>query len=281
MLFLRKLYYALTPKMRFIARRIRYFPVDLYDSFTGKRDAMTPPKGLIFIGSGDFVKQGEMLLDLLVRYAALKPDSSVLDIGCGIGRLAVPLAKYLSPAGSYHGFDIVKNGIDWCNAHIASKYPNFRFLHVDLKNTLYNDSTSAEARNFTFPYDDNSFDCIALTSVFTHMMPEDMENYLAEISRVMKPEGKCFATYFIVNEAISKKMSEGKTNFMFAHSFGTYYLMDKNVKEANVAFGEDYLVSSFKNHGLECQAIHYGEWSNSPGSFFFQDIAILKKSDIF
>jgi ubiquinone/menaquinone biosynthesis C-methylase UbiE len=238
---------------------------------------MIPHKGQIFIGSGDFVKQGQLFLDLLVKYAGLKPDSAILDIGCGIGRLAVPLTKYLNENGSYKGFDIVRKGIDWCNKHIASKYPNFSFLHINLRNDLYNDYTDAEARNFVFPYPNSSFDCITLTSVFTHMLPEDVDNYLAEISRVMKPEGKCFVTYFLINEDINARMEQGRTTFVFRFLYGDCLLMDKNVRESNIAFKEDFLENLYSKHGLECTAKYYGEWSNSPGSFFFQDIEILVK----
>jgi len=274
---LRKLYYALSPDMRFIARRIWYLPSDLLALATGKRDDMTPPKGMIFIGAGDFVKQGQNLMDLLIKYAGLKPDAAVLDIGCGIGRLAVPLTKYLSDKGSYDGFDIVKKGIDWCNSHISPKYPNFKFLHIDLINSLYNKKTDLEAKNFVFPYEDDSFDCIALTSVFTHMLPADVYNYLAEIKRVMKPKGKCFATYFLLNDEIEAKMEKGLTNFNFPYSYSDFRLMDKNVPEANVAYREDFLEMMYMEYNLRCTEVCYGEWSNSPDSFFFQDFHIIEK----
>ena len=127
----RKIYYALSPQMRFVVRRICYSPIDCFDRLTGRRDKFTPPKGLIFIGSGDFRKQGDRLLNLLKQYGNITPQSHILDVGCGIGRLAVPLTHFLDKNGRYDGFDIVKNGIDWCNKHIAKDFPHFRFLHID------------------------------------------------------------------------------------------------------------------------------------------------------
>lgn len=182
----RKVYYSLSPSLRFIARRLFYFPVDLYETVFRRRDKMIPPRGMIFIGSGDFAKQGKHLCDLVIKQTGLQPDGKILDVGCGIGRLAVPLTRYLGPQGAYEGFDIVKKGIDWCERKITARFPNFHFLYIDLKNDLYNLSTEAEAGNFTFPYPENHFDCVVLTSVFTHMMPEDVQNYLTQISRVMK-----------------------------------------------------------------------------------------------
>ena len=274
---LRNLYYSLSPSMRLAARRIWYFPSDCWDSITGKRDSMIPPKGMIFVGSGDFTERGNDILDLLVKYAGLKPDASVLDIGCGIGRLAVPLTRFLSERGSYDGFDIVKKGIDWCNNRISPKYPNFRFLHIDLKNDLYNDKTENEARSFIFPYEDDSFDCIVLTSVFTHMMPDDVDNYLNQIARVMRSGGKCLVTFFLVNDAIMKKMNRGETSFAFKHSYGDYLLMDKNVKEANIAYEECFLQKIYDKYGLKQDAVYYGQWSKSEGFVSFQDVVVLSK----
>ena len=86
---------------------------------------MLPMKGDIFIGSGDFKEQGIRQLDHLIEYCHLHPDHRVLDVGCGIGRTAIALTDYLSSSGSYEGFDIVPKGIDWCQKHIAAKYPTF------------------------------------------------------------------------------------------------------------------------------------------------------------
>jgi SAM-dependent methyltransferase len=238
---------------------------------------MIPPKGMIYVGSGDFAEQGRNMRDLLVKYAGLKPDSSVLDAGCGIGRLAAPLTKFLNENGSYDGFDVVKKGIDWCNKHIAATYPNFRFLHVDLKNDLYNDKTEREARSFIFPYEDNSFDCVVLTSVFTHMMPDDVDNYTAQIARVMRPGGKCLVTFFLVNDDILERMNAGGTCFVFKHSYGDYLLMDNRVKEANVAYREDFLQKLFDRYGLRKEAVYCGQWSNNCNYISFQDVIVLSK----
>ena len=274
---LRKLYYSFSPSMRLIARRIWYFPSDCWNSITSKRDSMVPPKGMIYVGSGDFTERGNDILDLLVKYAELKPDSSVLDIGCGIGRLAVPLTKFLDKRGSYAGFDIVKKGIDWCNDRINPLFPNFKFMHIDLKNDLYNDRTEDKASNFIFPYDNESFDCIVLTSVFTHMMPDDVDNYLGQISRVMRQGGKCLMTFFLVNDDLLKKMDCGETNFVFKHSYGDYLLMDKNVKEANIAYKETFLQKLFDKYELKKEAVYYGQWSNSVNFVNFQDVVVLSK----
>lgn len=273
----RKLYYKFSPSMRYVARRLFYWPIDFYETIFQKRDSMIPVRGMIFIGSGDFRKQGDHLLDLVIKYADLKPDGKILDIGCGIGRLAVPLTRYLNASAKYEGFDIVKMGIDWCNNKIAAKYPNFNFLYVDLKNDLYNLSTDSEARSFQFPYPQNSFDCVVLTSVFTHMMPNDVDNYLKQISLVMNINGKCLATFFLLDSKIKKQMEDDEINFKFVHHFEGYSLMDKKVKEANVAYEKTYLFSMLKENGLYAESVYQGGWSNGASPLDFQDVIIIKK----
>lgn len=274
----RKLYYFLSPSMRYTIRRIYYFPSDFWGSITGKRDKTIPPQGLIFIGSGDFKKIGEHYLNVFKEYCNLLPSHRVLDVGCGIGRIAIPLTKYLNNDGSYEGFDIVKNGIDWCQKNITKKNPNFKFTHIDLKNDLYNLKTEQSAKNFVFPYDDSSFDLVVLTSVFTHMMPEDVKNYFKEINRVLKPNGKCLVTFFILNEE-SKTYMKTNSGFNFEYNFGDYSLMNKEVKEANIAFEEKFLDDCIKENNFSIENTLYGFWSGRPKqeSFDYQDTLILVK----
>lgn len=275
----RDIYYSMGPATRRLFRRLYYFPVDIIEKISGKRHPMAPPKGRVFIGSGDFIKQGQGILKQFKDYGGLKPNHRVLDIGCGIGRLAVPLVDFLDDKqGSYEGFDIVKSGIDWCKKNIQSKHPIFNFIHIDLRNDLYNLKTDKNANNFVFPYEDDEFDFAFLTSVFTHMMPEDVSAYLEQISRVLKKGGVCFATFFVINEESDELMKINDV-IKFDHKFENYYLHNAKVKEANVAFDESYLDELINKHGLKISKKHFGYWPGRPKDkcVDFQDIYILEK----
>ena len=117
------------------ARRAFYLPSDLAQYAQRRRTgSLTPPRGLVAIGPGDAEAIGREFLDYFIRLAELKPDHRVLDVGCGVGRIAAPLADYLSPGGSYEGFDIVSGGIEWCQTNITPRFPNFRFQVADIYN---------------------------------------------------------------------------------------------------------------------------------------------------
>jgi SAM-dependent methyltransferase len=277
---LRSLYYALPPIVRRIVRRIYYFPVDLYDTLTGRRKPMIPARGRIFIGSGDFVQTGEAIKSQLIELGGLSPHHRILDVGCGIGRVAVPLTSYLIESGSYEGFDIVRSAIKWCSRKISSRFPHFHFTHIDLRNDLYNLRTSSQAKDFVFPYENGEFDMVFLTSVFTHMLLADVENYLDQIHRVLKTGGRCFATFFIMNEEAREFMKRSGKR-LFETKLEHHYLFHPRVKEANVAFDEDYLTGQMiESKGFQLEQLRYGFWSGRPKSELqnYQDICIFTKS---
>src|SRR5260221_8386674 len=110
-----------------ILRKTYYFLIDSFESMFGLRDELTPPRSLIFVGDGDFKKTGEEFLKHFIRIGGLKKNDCVLDVGCGIGRMAIPLTGDLSSEGSYEGFDIFAKGINWCTKRINSKFSNFKF----------------------------------------------------------------------------------------------------------------------------------------------------------
>jgi SAM-dependent methyltransferase len=85
---------------------------DLNDKFTGKREPGTPPRRLNISGGGSFRALGEHNLLLCRTHGQLQPDDAVLDVGCGIGRTALPLTKFLSPPGHYIGIDVIDSRFD-------------------------------------------------------------------------------------------------------------------------------------------------------------------------
>ncbi len=259
-------------------RRVYYFPADVLDYFRGRRDPLVPPRGIAHVGGGDFRKIGERSLAHFVKFGGLRPDDRVLDVGCGVGRMAAPLTRYLSPDGSYEGFDIVPKEIEWCKRNIAPRFPNFRFQVADIQNKEYNPWGKVDASEYEFPYEDASFDFVILTSVFTHLLPEEVNNYLSEIRRVLKPGGRCFVTFFLLNDESLRLIGEEQNTISFDHNLGSYRIKDKDTPENAVAYDEPYVYSLYKRYDLRIEEpVRYGSWSGRRGGADYQDILVASK----
>ncbi len=273
--FARRLYYTVPPAWRFAIRRLYYLPIDTWEGLTGQRGELKPPRGLIFTGGGDFRKIGDMLVGYFKEFCGLQPHHRVLDIGSGMGRIAIPLSHFINEKGSYEGFDVVQRGVDWCQKNINTRYPNFQFQYVPLSNDLYRED-GENAEKFTFPYENDFFDLCVVNSVFTHMLPGEVAHYFSEIKRVLKPGGVCFATFFLFDD---KTLFPKGFDFPFSH--GYYRLMDEKVKGANVAFDDSFFRKDLiEKNGFWLSRLFYGWWRGLPPQECkeFQDIAIFEKA---
>jgi SAM-dependent methyltransferase len=182
-------------RLKFIRRYVPAALRDLRLFLTGKADPELPPFRLRRVGAGDFRAMGAWVRDLLVENG-LRPADRVLDIGCGVGRVAIALNGYLDATASYEGFDADRSIIRWCRKNITARDPRFRFTHARVRAPGYS-LFGRPAERFRFPYADGAFDFAFATSVFTHMQPAETANYLAEAGRVLAPGGRLLATFFL------------------------------------------------------------------------------------
>ncbi len=242
-------------------------------------DEMVPPRERNFVGPADFKAVGREFLSHFVSVAKLQPHERVLDIGCGIGRMAVPLTQYLQPPGSYDGFDVVASGIEWCETKITPRYPHFRFKHVAIRNQHYTPDAEMRPRDFRFPYRSGEFDFVFLASVFTHMLPADMEHYLDEIVRVLKPSGRCLMTMFLLNAEAEGLMAGGQSHISFPHPLpdSPCRLCNATVPEQAVAYDEAFVRRLLHDHGFDqSPEVHYGSWTGRKQYVSYQDLLIAR-----
>lgn len=251
----------------------------LLKSIRRNRFLPLPPEERNFVGDGDFLAIGCEFLRHFVELGGLQPQDRVLEIGCGIGRMALPLTQYLeAPGGRYTGFDVVSAGIDWCRDNIARVYSNFDFLHLDFNNQLYNPEGRLTEQG-SLPFADASVDFLFMTSVVTHLDPAYTAFYLREAGRILAPHGRLFATAFVLDSANRSLVEAKKARPAFhLEGSGPHYIADRAHPMAAVAFEQDWLLSAAREGGLALnRPIAFGHWSGRVAENF-QDICVFQRA---
>ena len=268
--------------------------LDLQDLRTGKRDPLLPPrrKGLPSQVAG----VGEKVCAATIDAGGLRPDGAVLDIGCGPGRLAALLTRYLDPGtGSYEGFDVMPKSIRWCRRAIGSRHRNFHFQLADLHNAQYNPSGTQSASRYRFPYPDSSFDVAVAGSLFTHLQPFEAQRYLDETARVLKPGGRLVGTWFLLNEEADELLAQGKARragvyadtrppLKLDHELtdergGRFRAQEAEVPEHRIAVYEEDVRAQHESAGLRIVEVRLGRWPGRevPAESLGQDIIVAER----
>ena len=247
------------------------------DVIKSNNNSNYPPKYLQeFIGGGDFTSTGQIYVDAFKKYANIQSNFRVLDIGCGSGRIALPLTEVLKK-GRYDGIDIFKDSIKWCNNNISKNTPNFFFHHVDVKNGTYNPGGKIKADDFIFPFGENTFDFCFGASLFTHMQPSAVKHYLNEIHRIVKPNKKCYFNFFIFNDKSINLIRSEKTQDSFLADSGDFLLQNSEIPDQAIAFNENFLKNVLMDCGFVIDSMYYGSFSGFSSHNPEQDFIIFHK----
>ena len=225
----------------------------------------------------EFKSNGEEFLSIYREKCDLRPDEKMLDVGCGIGRKTLPLTQYLNEGAVYEGIDITKAGIDWCREKITSRFPNFHLQQVDVYNKHYNPNGKWPASKYRFPFADGSFSFVMLGSVFTHMLPDDLENYLSEVNRVLIQGGRCLITYFLLNDESVRLIETGKSTIGFKYEFGKYRTDTLEIPELAIALDDGWIKGLYRDRGLTITRLDYGSWCGRKDYLSYQDLVLAKK----
>ena len=137
-----------------------------------------PPRRLMVrvAGTADadwFLRSGQAGYDAIAAHVPLADTQSVLDFGCGCGRVT---RYFRDHHGEVAGSDVNRDAVSWCRSNL----PFARF----------------EANGLAPPlaFDDESFDLVYALSVFTHLTADLQLAWRDELRRVLRPGGRLLVT---------------------------------------------------------------------------------------
>lgn len=189
-----------------MARRLRAQAQRLVVDATHGRDPASglplPPRllragGRHFRADAAFLAGARRDAQRLVELGRLGPDTRLLDLGCGAGRLAIGIRAEVGTIRAYCGIDVDRSAIGWCTRHLTARDAALRFHAVDVRNARYNPAGAALDERFRLPVDDASVDTVHAYSLFSHMVAEDVRAYLGEIARALDSGGGAVFTAFV------------------------------------------------------------------------------------
>ena len=190
-------------------------------------------------------------------------DQRILDFGCGVGRVAMPL---------YHYFRKPDVCVDVDAAAI-------RYLRPQIPDA------ACRVTRFDPPlsFRDRAFDAVFSVSIWTHLNADSAEAWLAEIRRILKPGGYAFLT------TSSYTMLQIRRSNMVTAALGWAEVSDEMLRETGFVFIETPSTRGTGTYGLASHDPAYirREWSRHmevvdilPGAILGgQDMNVLRKSD--
>lgn len=226
-----------------------------------------PPADLRFMGEDEeaFLAVGDELVRDLTDLCGLKVESSVLDVGSGYGRVAHALWRH-GWRGDYLGLDILSRHVRWCQEMLTpSTNGHLRFRHMDVRNARYNPQGTVDTASVSF---DHEADVVVLASVFTHMYPNEVRHYLAEIGRSLV--GRAFVTFFCLDE-------DWEVALRHEVEPGCRYQTPEDPLH-RIGYTPRWIHEEVDRAGLRVYATSPGRWNGRPAGRGHQDAFVLETS---
>jgi len=179
-------------------------------------------------------------------YATL--DSTIVDIGSGIGKAALTLRDYdylgNRFTGRYYGFDVDKEMVEWC-AH-AFPSDRFQFEHVDTRSAVYNPDGSTVPPPLAVA--DGTADLVVAQSLLSHLLEDDVVHYLREAHRMLRPGSRMMSTVFCLDDLEEQDLLGDR--WTFEHQLGAARVENPRYPESAVAYPRTWMLDAARDAGF-------------------------------
>ena len=143
------------------------------------------------------------LREMTVNLAQVKPGDSVLEAGCGTGTLTLAAKRQAGPAGKVFGIDIIPGMIDLSRRKAAEAGLDVTFQLGSIDD---------------IPFTANQFDVVICSFMIFHMSEKVRQKGIAEIFRVLKPQGRLMILDLALpTHPVSKVIAKTLLGFMLEH----------------------------------------------------------------
>jgi ubiquinone/menaquinone biosynthesis C-methylase UbiE len=120
-----------------------------------------------------------ILRQRMVCAAGVKAGHSVLGVGCGTGTLTLEAWRQAGPSGSVSGIDLIPGMVEVSRRKAAEAGAEITFQLGSIAD---------------IPFPDSQFDVVMCSFMIFHMSEATRRKGIAEIHRVLKPQGRLFIT---------------------------------------------------------------------------------------
>ncbi len=220
----------------------------------------------------------DLYFEIMQQRQVVDPTARVVDVGCGWGRMAIPLLDILEPPGSYRGLDVDRDQITWAQEVFSPVHGGFAFEWMDVQNRMYNSAGQQTVGQTALPIAGRACDLVICCSVLTHMLKDDVLHYLREFERIISDRGSVFISLFLIDDFARDRISKGLSKFNFIPISDHTATIDLRLPERGIAFNEPAWLEMVEASGLvQVGDPVRGAWCGRATSNIGQDIVVLKR----
>jgi len=236
-----------------------------------------------WVGDSSASEAGRGSARLVDNLGHPKAGDTLLDFGCGVGRVMVGLDELLSDV-KLIGVDIVPSMVDFCKINLQPEMQNTSFYCTDATNPCYekhmDGSLAGESEEKVFSELAGDIDLLFAFSVFTHLAQKEAEFYFRELRKLVSNSGKILISAYLLDpfsrgSLINKRIQANQDFWEGCRGDEDVYVSDEEL--LLVAYDSNLFIEMLRQAGFQVQQINYGYWRGIPqlnNSGSLQDVIV-------